>query len=81
LFGFQADVWDTDAETTGAVLAAHIGQAKGIIRERYGVDEVCAFDMLRLLSQESQIKLGRHCPTRHRNPGRRQLNPLAAPVA
>jgi GAF domain-containing protein len=80
LFGFQAEVWDTDAETTGAVLAAHaaaailagrhaeqmqaalasrdrIGQAKGIIMERYGVDEVRAFDMLRLISQESQIKL------------------------
>jgi hypothetical protein len=80
LFGFQADVWDTDAETTGAVLAAHaaaailagrhaeqmqaalasrdrIGQAKGVIMERYGVDEVRAFDMLRLISQESQIKL------------------------
>ena len=61
LFGFQPGVWDTDAETTGAVLAAHaaaailarrhgeqmqtalstrdrIGQAKGIIMERYGVD-------------------------------------------
>ncbi|HEX4394035.1 MAG TPA: GAF and ANTAR domain-containing protein [Mycobacterium sp.] len=80
LFGFQPGVWDTDAETTGAVLAAHaaaailatrrgeqlqtaistrdrIGQAKGIIMERYGVDEVRAFDMLRAISQESQIKL------------------------
>jgi hypothetical protein len=80
LFGFQADVWDTDAETTGAVLAAHataailagrreeqmqvalasrdrIGQAKGIIMERYGVDDVRAFEMLRLISQESQTKL------------------------
>ena len=80
LFGFQADVWDTDAETTGAVLAAHaaaailaksqdeqmqvalstrdrIGQAKGIIMERYGVDDVSAFDMMRRLSQESQMKL------------------------
>jgi GAF domain-containing protein len=80
LFGFQPGVWDTDAETTGAVLAAHaaaailarrhgeqlqtalstrdrIGQAKGIIMERYGVDDVRAFDMLRALSQESQIKL------------------------
>jgi GAF domain-containing protein len=80
LFGFQADVWDTDAETTGAVLAAHaaaailaksqdeqmqvalstrdrIGQAKGIIMERYGVDDVRAFDMMRRLSQESQMKL------------------------
>jgi GAF domain-containing protein len=80
LFGFQADVWDTDAETTGTVLAAHaaaailaksqdeqmqvalstrdrIGQAKGIIMERYGVDDVRAFDMMRRLSQESQMKL------------------------
>ena len=80
LFGFQPGVWDTDAETTGAVLAAHaaaailasrqgeqlqtalstrdrIGQAKGIIMERYGVDDVRAFDMLRAISQESQIKL------------------------
>jgi GAF domain-containing protein len=80
LFGLKADVWDTDAETTGAVLAAHaaaailarhrdeqmqvalstrdrIGQAKGIIMERYGVDDVRAFDMLRRLSQEIQIKL------------------------
>jgi hypothetical protein len=80
LCGFKADVWDTDAETTGAVLAAHaaaailagrreeqmqaalasrgrIGQAKGIIMERYGVDDVRAFEMLRLISQESQTKL------------------------
>ncbi len=34
-----------------------IGQAKGIIMERYGVDEVRAFELLRLLSQESQAKL------------------------
>src|SRR6202042_743637 len=76
LFSFSAGVWDTDAETTGAVLAAHgaaailarrhgeqmqaalstrdrIGQAKGIIMERYGVDDVRAFEMLRLISQES----------------------------
>jgi GAF domain-containing protein len=80
VFGFKADVWDTDSETTGAVLAAHaaaailarrneeqmqvalstrdrIGQAKGIIMERFGVDDLRAFDMLRRLSQESQIKL------------------------
>ncbi|MCV7199237.1 GAF and ANTAR domain-containing protein [Mycobacterium angelicum] len=80
LFGLQPNVWDTDAETVGAVLAAHaaaaimagrhgeqmesalasrdrIGQAKGIIMERYGVDEVRAFDMMRALSQESQNKL------------------------
>lgn len=34
-----------------------IGQAKGIIMERYGVDDVQAFDLLRRLSQESQVKL------------------------
>ncbi|WP_374023502.1 GAF and ANTAR domain-containing protein [Mycobacterium sp. HNNTM2301] len=34
-----------------------IGQAKGIIMERYGVDELRAFDLLRRLSQESQTKL------------------------
>jgi GAF domain-containing protein len=80
VFGFQADVWDTDAETTGAVLAAHaatailaqrrgeqlqsalssrdrIGQAKGIIMQSYGVDDVRAFEMLRRISQENQTKL------------------------
>lgn len=34
-----------------------IGQAKGIIMERFGVDEVRAFELLRRLSQESQAKL------------------------
>ncbi|MCV7445514.1 GAF and ANTAR domain-containing protein [Mycobacterium paraense] len=34
-----------------------IGQAKGIIMERYGVDDVRAFEMLRALSQEGQTKL------------------------
>lgn len=34
-----------------------IGQAKGIIMERFGVDEVRAFELLRKLSQESQMKL------------------------
>ncbi|CAN5336913.1 GAF and ANTAR domain-containing protein [soil metagenome] len=34
-----------------------IGQAKGIIMERYGVDDVRAFQMLRQLSQESNTKL------------------------
>ncbi len=80
LFGHQAGVWDTDAETTGAILAAHaatailaqrqgeqmqaalltrdrIGQAKGIIMQSYGVDDVRAFEMLRRISQETQTKL------------------------
>lgn len=34
-----------------------IGQAKGIIMERYQIDAVRAFDMLRELSQTSNIKL------------------------
>jgi AmiR/NasT family two-component response regulator len=34
-----------------------IGQAKGIIMQRYGVDDVKAFEMLRTLSQEQNIKL------------------------
>ncbi|OBI80400.1 GAF and ANTAR domain-containing protein [Mycobacterium asiaticum] len=80
LFASQPHAFDADAETVGAVLAAHaaaaiqagrhdeqmqaalasrdrIGQAKGIIMERYAVDEVRAFEMLRLLSQESNDKL------------------------
>ena len=34
-----------------------IGQAKGIIMERFGVDDVRAFELLRMLSQEGQVKL------------------------
>ncbi len=34
-----------------------IGQAKGIIMERFGVDDVRAFDMLRKLSQDSNSRL------------------------
>ena len=34
-----------------------IGQAKGIIMERFGVDDVRAFEMLRALSQENNEKL------------------------
>lgn len=34
-----------------------IGQAKGMIMERYNVDDVQAFEMLRRLSQEANVKL------------------------
>jgi GAF domain-containing protein len=34
-----------------------IGQAKGVLMERYGVDDVRAFEMLRQLSQETNTKL------------------------
>jgi GAF domain-containing protein len=80
LFSFKPNAFDAEAETIGAVLAAHaaaailasrqgqqlesalstrdrIGQAKGIIMERYGVDDVRAFEMLRRLSQDSNTKL------------------------
>ena len=36
-----------------------IGQAKGMIMERYGVDAVQAFDLLRKLSQDSNVPLTR----------------------
>jgi GAF domain-containing protein len=80
LFAFKPNAFDAEAESIGAVLAAHaaaailasrqgqqlesalstrdrIGQAKGIIMERYGVDDVRAFDMLRRLSQDGNTKL------------------------
>ena len=80
LFGFQPREWDEQAQTVGAVLAAHaaaaimanrqgeqlisalatrdrIGQAKGIIMERFGVDDMRAFGLLRQLSQESNTVL------------------------
>jgi GAF domain-containing protein len=34
-----------------------IGQAKGIIMERFGIDDIQAFEMLRRLSQDSNTKL------------------------
>ncbi|WNG90324.1 GAF and ANTAR domain-containing protein [Mycobacterium sp. ITM-2016-00317] len=34
-----------------------IGQAKGILMERFSIDAMAAFDLLRKLSQESNIKL------------------------
>ena len=34
-----------------------IGQAKGIIMERYDIDDVAAFDMLKRLSQDSNVRL------------------------
>jgi GAF domain-containing protein len=34
-----------------------IGQAKGIIMERFGIDDIRAFDMLRRLSQDSNTRL------------------------
>lgn len=34
-----------------------IGQAKGILMERFAIDAIAAFDLLRRLSQESNVKL------------------------
>ncbi|MDY6996153.1 MAG: ANTAR domain-containing protein [Actinomycetota bacterium] len=80
LFALSPNAFNAEAETIGAVLAAHaaaaimasrqseqlesalstrdrIGQAKGIVMERYNIDDVAAFDMLRTLSQDSNTKL------------------------
>ena len=80
LFALEPGAFDAEAETIGAVLAAHaaaaiiasrqneqlesalstrdrIGQAKGILMERFAIDAFAAFDLLRRLSQESNVKL------------------------
>jgi GAF domain-containing protein len=80
LFAFKEAAFDAEAETVGAVLAAHaaaailasrhgeqlesalstrdrIGQAKGIIMERFNIDDVRAFEMLRKLSQDGNMRL------------------------
>jgi GAF domain-containing protein len=48
-----------ETEQLNSALASRdrIGQAKGIIMERFGVDDVGAFNLLRRLSQESNIRL------------------------
>lgn len=38
-----------------------IGQAMGIIMERFDVDAVCAFELLRRTSQESNTPVGMSC--------------------
>jgi GAF domain-containing protein len=80
LFGFEPNVFDSESEAIGSVLAAQaaaaiiatgrgeqlksalmtrdlIGQAKGVIMERFNVDDARAFTMLRELSQTSNTKL------------------------
>jgi GAF domain-containing protein len=73
LFAFKPNAFDTvlAAHAAAAILASRegeelqsalstrdrIGQAKGIIMERYNVDDIQAFDMLRKLSQDSNIRL------------------------
>ncbi|MGV0772556.1 GAF and ANTAR domain-containing protein [Mycobacterium syngnathidarum] len=47
----------TDQLTSALTTRDRIGQAKGIIMERYRVDDVQAFEMLRRLSQDSNTKL------------------------
>jgi transcriptional regulator with GAF, ATPase, and Fis domain len=80
LFGIKPDVFSSENEAVGAMLATHaataliadderlqfqsalasrdiIGQAKGMIMERFDVDAVRAFELLRSLSQNSNTKL------------------------
>lgn len=47
----------TEQLTSALTTRDRIGQAKGIIMERYQVDDVQAFEMLRRLSQDSNTKL------------------------
>ena len=48
----------TQSQLSAALLSRdRIGQAKGIIMERFDVDAVRAFEMLRQLSQEGNVKL------------------------
>lgn len=80
LFGLKPDVFTSQNEAVGAMLATHaavaliadderlqfqsalasrdiIGQAKGIIMERFDVDAVRAFELLKRLSQNSNLRL------------------------
>ncbi len=80
VFGSKPNVFTSESEAIGLVLASHaaaailasrqgeqlqsamasrdtIGQAKGIIMERFNVDAVRAFDLLRQLSQDQNIPL------------------------
>lgn len=47
----------TEQLTSALTTRDRIGQAKGMIMERYQVDDVQAFEMLRRLSQDSNTKL------------------------
>jgi GAF domain-containing protein len=48
----------TQTQLNAALMSRdRIGQAKGIIMERFGVDAIRAFNMLRQLSQEGNVKL------------------------
>jgi GAF domain-containing protein len=55
----SAIVAQREGEQLQSALATRdrIGQAKGIIMERYGVDDVRAFDMMRKLSQDGNTRL------------------------
>jgi GAF domain-containing protein len=80
VFGSKPNVFTSESEAIGLVLASHaaaailasrhgeqlesamssrdtIGQAKGIIMERFNVDAVRAFELLRQLSQADNIPL------------------------
>ncbi|MGE2833725.1 GAF and ANTAR domain-containing protein [Mycobacterium sp. SMC-4] len=48
---------NTEQLESALITRDRIGQAKGIIMERYKVTDVAAFDMLRKLSQDSNVRL------------------------
>lgn len=52
----SASAWGAQLDSP-LVSGDRIGQAEGIIMERYGVDDLCAFEMLRRLSKEAGVAL------------------------
>ena len=52
----SASVWGTQLDSPLGS-RERIGQAKGIIMERYGVDDVSAFEIMRRLSKEANVRL------------------------
>ena len=58
VFSHRADVWDTDAETTGAVLAAHAATA--ILAERRGEQLQTALSTRDRIGQAKGIIMERH---------------------
>ena len=85
LFGIQASILlygaDTAAQLQRAVDSRDlIGQAKGILRERFGVDDEGAFQMLVKSSQETNMKLTAVAQWLLEDTGRSQTTSPAEPI-